>query len=363
MRTLAWFVIDTPMIHKAMWFVLLMPLHLAHANFADRIDAIVQKEVKEHNFQGNVFVHGPQGEIFARSYGLADIEFNVPNTRATKFRIGSVTKQFTATAVLKLLADKKIKSLQDPIVNYVTVPATWKGVTFHHLLTHTAGLAHDPTYTEPSAYHTLKQLSDSIVAMEPKPGSPYAYSNAGYELLADLVQEISGEGFEDYVLDHILRPAGLNDTSPDLDLMIVPNRARGYMFFQNNLVNAFGLDISITNGAGNFYSTVDDLFKWDQLLRGEQILPADVRDLLFQPHVPAGNPGQYYGYGWMIDQWRGHKLIWHNGAINGYVSDFARYVDDQLVIVSLSNRYDVGASLIRIREQVAQLVLLNGDKM
>lgn len=338
-----------------------IPHHQDNAgDLAGQIDAIVQTEVSKNGFQGNVFVHGPNGEIFSRSYGLADIGFNVPISRSTKFRIGSVTKQFTATAILKLLAVKKIVSLHDSISNYVLVPSVWKAVTFHHLLTHTAGLPHDPKYTEPTAYHSLKTLFDSIMVIEPKPGSAFAYSNTGYELLAYLVKEISGEDFEDYVNNHILRPVGLNDSGPDLDLIIVPHRARGYMVLKGQLINATGIDISIVNGAGNFISSVDDLFKWDQLLKGEQILPASIRDLLFQPQVSTGIAGRSYGYGWVIDQWQGHKLIWHNGAVNGYVADFARFVDDQLVIIILSNRFDVGASLIRIREQTAALVLGHG---
>lgn len=343
---------------KFLYSLVLLTPYFSHADLSEQIDKIVQAEVAK-GFQGNVFVHGPKGEIFSRSYGLANIEFNIPNERSIKFRIGSITKQFTATAILKLLADKKISSLHDPIGNYISVPQSWQSVTFHHLLTHTVGIPHDPEYTEPTAYHSLKQLYDLVTAMIPKLDGHYSYSNAGYELLAYLVQEISGEGFEDYVINNVLKPAGLNDTSPDLDLLIVPNRARGYMMLRGLLINATGIDVSITNGAGNFISTVDDLFKWDQVLQSEKILPASIRDLLFKPYVETGNANKYYGYGWAIDQWQGHKLIWHNGSINGYFADFARYVDDQLVIIILSNRYDVGESLMRIRERTAEIVLKN----
>jgi len=339
---------------KLIIFSLLLISPFSHADLSEQIDKIVQEEVKK-GFQGNVYVHGPEGEIFSRSYGMANLEFDVPNNRSTKFRIGSITKQFTATAILKLFADKKINSLHDPIAYYISVPDSWKTVTFHQLLTHTAGIPHDPQYVTPTAHHTLNQLYDLIMTMTPRPDAKYEYSNAGYELLAYLVQEISKESFEDFVIYHILQPAGLTNTSPDLDMLIVPNRARGYMSIDGQLFNAFGYDISIINGAGNFISTVDDLYKWDQVLRGEKILPAHICELLFKPHVKSDT--SHYGYGWVIDQFQGHKLIWHNGVINGYVSDFARYVDDQLVIITLSNRYDAGVSLMRIREKTAKLIL------
>ena len=327
---------------------------LTHADLTEQIDAIVKQEP---NFQGNIHVQGPSGEIFSKSYGMANVEFNSPNNRGTKFRVASVTKQFTATAILKLYADKKIKSLQDPIANYVKLPPDWNSVTFHQLLTHTAGLPRDPEYRETTAYHSLDQLFELISKLKIKPGNAFVYSNAGYELLAYLVKQIAQMDFEDYILENILKPAGLKDTSPDLDLLIVPNRARGYILLQGQLMNATGYDLSILNGSGNFISTVDDLLRWDRLLLSDTLFPVAIRDLLFQPFVQTEVPGSHYGYGWVIERWHGHNLIWHNGRIGGYASDFARFPDEGLVIISLTNRDDLAPSLLQIREKVAQLIL------
>ncbi len=331
----------------------------AQADMADQIDRVVQAEVASHGFQGNVFVHGPNEIIFAKSYGLADLEFNVPNSRETIFRVGSISKQFTAVGVLRLLADGKIKSLDDRIGDYLAVPAHWKDITIHHLLTHTSGVQRDPPLmtTGFSTYHTVSELFDSISSapLLSLPGATYSYSNAGYEVLARFIEKCSGKDFAEYMAIHVFGPAGLKNTKHDSDFEIVPNRASGYLVNAGRLFNQAGFDLSNVTGAGRFISTVDDLYKWDQVLESERVLPSTVRDLLFKPYVTFGSKA--YGYGWVIDQWKGHKVVWHDGRINGYASDFAKFVDDKVVVIILSNRYDAGASIMRIREKVADLVL------
>jgi CubicO group peptidase (beta-lactamase class C family) len=337
----------------------------AQADLASQIDAVIQKEVASSSFQGNVLVTGKDGEIFSKSYGLAEMELSVPNTRATKFRIGSISKQFTATAILTLHVAGTIKDLHDPVANYVPVPDSFKPVTLHELLTHTAGLEHDPSLIRLTygMYHSLGELFAGITTdpflPDHAPGGAASYSNAGFEVLAYLVEKLSGMPYADYLKKAVFDPAGLTNTL-DLpnDWTFVPGRAAGYWFTDGEVTDATGFQFSNLDGAGSVISTVDDLIRWDaELKSGTHVLPETEKALLFQKYSTLPDANLPYGYGWIIDQWKGHKLIWHNGGVNGFSADFARYVDDGVTIVTMTNAGQLPDSLTRIREGIAALVL------
>ena len=321
-----------------------------------RAKAIIQPYVDDHVFSGTVLIAKDGKPVFVQGFGDANYELDVPNTRDTKFRIGSITKQFTATAILQLAEAGKL-AIDDPVSKYYRdAPAAWDKITIRHLLTHTSGI---PSYTDIPKFFE----ADSRVARTPEeiirltrdkplqfePGSKYAYDNSGYILLGYIIEKVSGEIYAEYVQKHIFDALGMKNSGYDSSDKIIPNRAEGYQFDKGQLVNAPFLDMSLPYAAGSLYSTADDLLIWDQALyAGKPLKPASIQQMF-------ADYGNKYGFGWVIDEKFGHKHIWHNGGINGFHTVFSRYPDDKLTIVVLSNF--VGAPVERMEGELGGLYL------
>ncbi len=330
----------------------------------DKIDSVVKKYVLAMGFQGNVLVTKNHQKIFERSYGDADSEFNILNSATTKFRIASLSKQFTAAGILLLQEEGKL-NVQDLLSKYISVPDIWKDITLHHLLTHTAGLQRDTplTVTQYSQYHPLKALVESIQQVPLLKGSSvgktFSYSNAGYSVLAFLIEELSGLSYGDFLKHRIFEPMGMINTADDHDAAIVKDRAHGYVNYEGRVYNACCFDLSNLTGAGSILSNATDLERWAQTLESTKLLSQKSLDALFAPQVKDPEGPWYWGYGWVIDQQESKKIIWHNGALNGFLSDFARFTDDKITIIILSNRMDkpLKTYLGRIRAEIAALVV------
>lgn len=318
-------------------FLAVFPFSAIKAQDRARLDAVVQSYVPDR-FMGNVLVvRGNDDLVLEKSYGSADLEWNVPHSADSKFRIGSVTKQFTAAAILLLEEQGKLNT-SDPLSRHLpNTPDTWKDITLHHLLSHQAGLpnlTNLPWYAENM---TKPATPDAAIAvfrdlpLEFTPGSEFRYSNSGYIVLGRVVELISGMSYENFLRDHIFTPLGMSNSGFDSNTTLIPNRAAGYAPGAGGLVNAGYVDMSVPHGAGALYSTASDLRRWHMGLFGGKLLSAESLAKMTTPNLSN------YGYGVLIEEVNGVKRIWHNGGIQGFNSALAWYPEQQLTIVVLSN--------------------------
>jgi CubicO group peptidase (beta-lactamase class C family) len=309
---------------------------------AAAIDNYLAAENAGRQFMGSVLVSRDGHVLFEKGYGYANAEWKIPNAPDTKFRLGSITKQFTATLIMQLQEQGKLK-VTDGICKYLDpCPPTWSLVTVHHLLSHTGGM---PSYTEDPAIlkaMTQPQTLDDIVGrfrgkpLDFAPGTDYHYSNSGYFLLGLIIEKITSQSYEKVLAEQIFEPLGMKDTGYDHSTPILPNRASGYRFAANrvDLENADYTDMSWPFSAGALYSTVRDLEKWNEALYTDKILPQAALAKMWTPVK------QDYGYGWSMPPPSpsfNHRLIGHGGSINGFSTYIARYPDDELAVIVLSN--------------------------
>jgi CubicO group peptidase (beta-lactamase class C family) len=295
-------------------------------------------------FSGAVLVAREGQVAYRRAFGEANREFAVPNSPETKFRIGSVSKQFTAAAVL-LLAQRGNLQLTDPISKYLPEwPSAWAKVSIHHLLSHTAGLPRLTTRsmldvsglstTTPIPFRSIRDLyapGEELQPLGSEPGERWSYSNVGYMVLGTLIAKVSGQSFCDFVSQAIFRPLEMVDSRCEDTSAIITNRASGYNRVEGAIVNAPYVDVGFTGGAGAFYSTVDDLLRWDRALAANTLLDAASTTRLF---TAVKNE---YGYGWWIQTKFNRPVEWHGGNAPGLVSQITRYPEDRLFIAILSN--------------------------
>ncbi len=302
-----------------------------------RMDQIVKSYFDKQQFMGSVLVAREGKVLFRKSYGFANMEWQTPFTDDTKFRLGSVTKQFTAAGIL-LLEERGKLSVQDPVKKYLPdAPAAWDKITIHHVLTHTSGIPnftsfpdYGPTKTLPSpAEKTVKRFWDKPLDFEP--GSKWSYSNSGYVLLSYLIEKVSGMSYADFVAENIFKPLGLGDTGYDSFTRIIPHRASGYAPRGKAMLNAEYVDMTIPSGAGALYSTTGDLQKWiEGLLAGKLLSPASVEKMT----TPFKDN---YAYGLDVRTANGHKQISHGGGIEGFNTFILHEADTRVTTVVLAN--------------------------
>ena len=313
---------------------------------ADRAAALVAPYVDAGLFSGVVLVAKDGQPVFRRAYGLAQREWAIPNTPQTHFRIGSLTKAFTAAAVL-LLAEAGRLGLDDGVRRLVPgLPEAWEGVSLRHLLQHRSGIINFtalPNYADRIAPvdHTPAQIV-ALVADEPllfAPGARFEYSNTNYVLLGMAIEAASGLPYPHYLREKILTPLGLKETGYDDLAAILPRRASGYRRGRGQWRNAVPMAAGSAYAAGALYSTVDDLLAWDEALAGPRLLSEASRAAMF-----ADN-GTGYGLGWFAsrafgelgDRASGHRVFGHAGSIPGFLSINDLYPDDRLTVIVLSN--------------------------
>ncbi len=308
---------------------------------AARFDGIMRGYVKENRFSGTVLVARDGKVIFAQAYGLADRKRKLANQLDTQFRIGSQAKQFTATAILLLEQDGKLRVSDTVSQHLPDYPReTGEKLTIHQLLTHTSGIpslfgpGQDDVLIEPSR----KPISSAeLVAMFSKrklnfaPGEKFRYSNSGYILLAAIIEKVSGESWGAFLARHLFAPAGMTRTYCGDEHSGAPRRAKGYLVAADVFTLAPEPHLSWSLGATGCYSTVEDLLKWDVALEGTAVLSAAAKEKLFTAH--AGN----YAYGWMVGESLGRKIIYHPGGVPGFNALLARYPDDHATAIVLAN--------------------------
>ena len=330
----------------------------AGASLTSDVDAYVAAEMEKQHLPGLSLAVTKSGKVIkAKGYGLASLETNTPATPETVYELGSLTKQFTATAIILLASEKKL-SLDDPIDRWVPgVPDTWRQVRIRHLLNHTSGI---PNHTEMAVIRENEgkayELAELLAVMsEPpvkfRPGEAWAYNDSGYVLLGWVVEKASGRPYASFLTDRIFRPLGMSATRANAPEEVVPNRASGYVR-RDGLFHR-GRPVSPTQsfGAGHLMSTALDLAKWDATLQGSALL---TRPQLEQMWTPTRlNDGRKvstpwpiedlkdssYGFGWLVGCQRGHRIVAHGGSISsGFSTYLVRFLDDRLTVIVLTNR-------------------------
>ncbi|HKG21904.1 MAG TPA: serine hydrolase [Blastocatellia bacterium] len=305
--------------------------------------------VRDRQFAGAALVARDGKVVMSKGYGMADLENGVPNGPRTKFRLGSITKQFTATAIMMLQERGKL-STQDPICKYVgDCPEAWRGVTVRHLLTHTSGI---PSYTSlPDFVKTMSQPAklEELIGrfknrpLEFQPGEKFSYNNSGYVLLGLIIEKVSGQEYESFLRQNIFEPLKMASTGYDHTGEVLKDRASGYILSGEIIENAPYLDMSLPHAAGALYSTVEDLYVWDQALYSEKLLSKKSFDEMLTPFKSN------YGYGWGVNDQYGLRRISHGGGINGFSTFIARYPEEKATIIVLSNYEHANSGFISDR--------------
>lgn len=301
------------------------------------MDQIIQSYVAEHKFMGAALVARGSEVLFNKGYGSADLEWNIPNTPNTKFRLGSVTKQFTAASIL-LLEERGKLSVSDPVKKYMPdAPAAWDKITIYNLLTHTSGIPNFTSFPEYAKLEPFAATPTELVArfrdkpLEFVPGEKWNYSNSGYVLLGYLVEKISGTNYEKFVRENIFTPLGMKDSGYDSNSAVVQRRAQGYVPGKNGYEHAGFIHMSIPHGAGALYSTTEDLLKWEQGLFGGKLLQAASLEKMTKPFLSN------YAFGLQVETAGGRKVIEHGGGIEGFNTELEYYPEDKLTVVVLGN--------------------------
>jgi len=330
-------------------FTLLFVMVSCAQTKTDKIDKLLSAYSEYGNFNGSVLVAEKGEIIYKKGFGMADMEWDIPNQANTKHRLGSITKQFTAMLIVQLASENKL-DLQAPVSTYLPDYPKKNGdiITIHHLLTHTSGI---PNFTSFPSYQDMQRnpyrpgeivkfFADS--ALEFTPGSNFAYSNSGYILLGVLIEKITGKPYEQVLQEKILTPLKMVNTGYDHNRTNLKNRASGYERNGRTFLNANYVDMTTPFSAGALYSTVEDLYLWDQALYTDKLLPKKYMDLIFQKYIPTGERAGY-GYGWFMDERPIGKssdriqTISHSGGINGFSTLITRMPTEKSLVVLLNN--------------------------
>lgn len=314
-----------------------------NSDISCKIDAYL----KGQSFQGAVLIAKEGKVIFSQGYGFANVEHQIPNSSQTVFRLGSITKQFTAVAILQL-QEQGLLSVHDPISKYIKNYPQGDQITIHHLLTHTAGIKSITKFSNLSEIQRHPSTPQKVMGyfqdlpLEFPPGSECSYSNSGYIVLGAIVEAVAKMSYENYLKEHFFLPLGMKSTYFDHHQTVIPHRACGYGINKNQeLVNAEFIDTSFPHGAGSLASTVEDLYLWDQALKTSKLLSKDSTQKLFQVQACSKINQIVYGYGFFIDPEK--KTVGHKGSIEGFRAAYYRHLEDDLTVIILSNHETTNA--------------------
>jgi CubicO group peptidase (beta-lactamase class C family) len=311
---------------------------------AERVDAYLNAEISRQRIPGLALAVVKDGRlVLAKGYGLASVELNVPVTPETVFEIGSLTKQFTATAIMMLVEQGKL-GLDEKINQRLTgLPEAWKDVTVRHLLTHTSGIK---SYTSLADFPHLAITPTSLAEMvratgqfplEFPSGQGWQYSNSGYYLLGWVVEEASGQSYPEFLNAHIFRPLGMSSTQVNDPRRLVKNRAVGYTREDGQLRNAPYVDMSWPYAAGAIVSNVIDLAKWDAAISSHRLITSSSLEQMWTPVALTSGRTVPYGFGWDLSPTNGRQTMAHGGSIPGFLTFMARYPEDRLTVIVLTN--------------------------
>lgn len=333
-------------------FIFLL-LHASHIyaqtnndnNLTNTLDSLITTQFKQNEPGISVLIANKNGVVYKKAFGSANVELNVPMQPGMIFRIGSITKQFTAIGILQLAEQGKI-SLQDSIQKFISnFPSKGHTITIENLLTHTSGI---PDYSNADTTHNLyierydftpEQIIKAFdyMPLEFTPGTKYNYSNSGYVLLAYIIQQVTGQDYHQYIKQNVIDSAGLQHTLFAHEHTIIPNRVEGYTrdrgFFENNEYQT----ASMAFGCGDLMSTTEDLYQWNKALLDYKLVSKDMLQKAFTPYKLNDDSYTNYGYGWFIDSF-GIKRIHHEGQVSGFTALEAYYPDSDVYVSILTNQ-------------------------
>jgi CubicO group peptidase (beta-lactamase class C family) len=305
----------------------------------DKTDAYVTAEMKRRNIPGLALALIRHGKVIKmRGYGLANVELGVPVRSDTVFALASVTKQFTATAIMLLVEEGKVR-LDDQISRYLpNTPEAWKSITVRHLLTHTAGFPgagiEFKTLPERRNYTTAQMFKSATEdLMSFAPGEQWRYSNVGYFLLGMIIENASGQYYREFVTERFFKPLNMAATSVRDQWAIIKNRADGYTLRDGELVHLGRNPIQLAS-SGGILSTVRDLVKWDAALEAGKLVKRASLEQMWAAVKLNDSTNHPYGFGWFVDERRGHRLISHSGSTG---TEYSRYPDDGFTVIVLTN--------------------------
>jgi len=323
------------------------------------MEQVVQSYVSSKQFMGSVLAARDQTILLDKGYGFANLEWNIPNSPTTKFRLGSITKQFTSASIFLLEERGKLK-MDDPVKKYMPdAPAAWDKVTIFNLLTHTSGIPSFTGFPDYASTEAIPTTPEKLVArfrdkpLEFQPGEKWNYSNSGYVLLGYLIEKIGGQPYGKFVQENIFNPLGMKDSGYDSNSAIILSRASGYSPSPSGPLNAGYIDMSIPLSAGALFSTTEDLLRWEQGLFGGKLLSSAS---LQKMTTPFKND---YACGLAVSMVKGRKVIEHGGGIEGFNTQLSYYPDDKLTVIVLGNLNGSGPS--GIATKIAALA--HGEKV
>ena len=309
----------------------------------DAVDQYVHTEMTKRKIPGLALLVVRDGKMVKQQgYGLANVELNVPAKPETLFQSGSMGKQFTAAAVMMLVEEGKI-ALDDSIKKYFPgTPDSWKKVTVRNLLSHTGGFGDYPKTFDFRKDYTEDELLKIVegIPLAFEPGTKWSYSNLGYLTLGVLIHKVTGRFYGDFLQERIFKPLGMSTTRIINEADIIPNRSAGYQLVKKELKNQEWVSPTLnTTADGSLYFSIVDLAKWDAALNERKLLKPSSYELMWTPvKLSNGKPNKDgYGFGWFIHDVRGHHVVEHEGAWQGFTTNISRYVDDKLTIVVLTN--------------------------
>lgn len=314
----------------------------AQDGVSSKIDDYIRAEMKAQQIPGLSLAVIKNGEVvLAKGYGFANVEHQVAVKPETIFQSGSMGKQFTATAVMMLVEEGKL-SLDDKITKFFPDgPETWRNITVRHLLTHTSGLGDYPDDFDLRRDYTEDELVQRIkpIPLAFQPGEKWSYSNLGYVMLGVLIHKVSGKFYGDFLQERVFKPLGMTTARVISEADIVPNRAAGYRLVNGELKNQNWVSPTLnTTADGALYLTVYDMAKWDAALYTEKLLKRSSLEQMWTPVKLNDGKTFPYGFGWALGDVRGHHIVEHGGAWQGFKSQISRYVDDKLTIVVFANQ-------------------------
>jgi CubicO group peptidase (beta-lactamase class C family) len=302
-----------------------------------RMEQVIRSYTDSKQFMGSVLVAKGDEVLLSKGYGSANLEWSIPNAPNTRFRLGSITKQFTAAAIL-LLEERGKLSIDDPVSKHMSnAPAAWSDITIKHLLSHTSGI---PSFTDFPNFREIQKNTykpEQLVALfidkplEFPSGEKWAYSNSGYVLLGHLIEKISGQTYAEFVKQNIFDKLDMNDSGYDLNSAIIERRASGYQPGPGGPRNASYVNMTVPHAAGALYSTTEDLLRWQRGLFGGKLLTPESLQKMTTPVK------ERYALGVVVNAIRGRKMVAHGGGIEGFNTFLIHYPTEQLTVAVLGN--------------------------
>ncbi|WP_350285305.1 serine hydrolase [uncultured Croceitalea sp.] len=316
--------------------------------YSQNYEAIISQELHHQSPGGSILIAKDGNVVYHKSFGKANIELGVDMTNKSVYRIASLSKQFTAIAILKLSEENKL-SLTDEITKFIPdYPMKGYNITLEHLLSHTSGIK-DYLSIESFDKTTQKQdmTPEEIInffknePMDFEPGTRYQYSSSGYIILGHIIEILSGMSYENYMQKFIFNPLGLSNTRYDTTTDTIKNRVSGYKKNNDNYKNANYLSMTLPYAAGSLVSTTEDFLKWNQALATEKIISSTTLESAYRPYVLKSGQKGLHGYGWEIGNVRNVKSVKHSGRINGFSTYALSVPEENVYITILTNSEDV----------------------